>query len=229
MDRRVSDGGSADGKVQQLRIPLEARSPFSAAYFVTHSGVSGALNALDHALVTTSEGSSEFFPFLLIAPAGFGKTHLLSLLGERANELGLSSERYQYFDDPLGAPAAEEDAVARSFIAAYERMKSSGGVLVFAARERPTNPHIDSRLAFAVPLALELPKEEEMRPLVESLLERKNLRFGEANISYLLQRLPADPLSLSHIFAKIDELCLAEGRHAGRAVLREVLDQTRSR
>jgi chromosomal replication initiation ATPase DnaA len=210
---------------EQLAMRLSNPKQYSSYYFVPHSGVSEALAALSEALDQWTAHQSGCHAAFLLAGSGLGKTHLLSMLRERAEQRRSDPRRLVLFDDPLSRPEVDEDAVARSFIDAYERLRREGGVLVFAARECPSNPHILSRLAAAVPLTLGFPQEHELRPLILSLAERRNLRLSEKNIEYLLDRLPAHPLSLSAILARIDELSLARGKQAGRDILRTALDQ----
>ena len=69
-------------------------------------------------------------------------------------------------------------------------------------------------------------KEEELSPILNSLLERKNMKLSERSVAYLLRRLPREPLSFDAIFARINELSLEESRPAGLGVIRELIDNS---
>ena len=194
----------------QLALSLPVGAP-SDQFFVSHSGVIDALSAIESSLAEPSL----FTFFHVTGPKGSGKSELLRMFKQRApNSIAV-------FDFLSGEP--EDDTVA-AFISAYESKKSAGGVLLVAAGHVATNPHVTSRLAFALPLELGFPREEELFPLVRALLERRGLRFADPMVEFLVRRLPADPLSLSSIFAKIDELSLAQGKQANRAIVREALE-----
>ncbi len=194
------------------QLPLSLASGTSSdQFFVTHSGVIDALSAIELSLADPSS----FSFFHVTGPKGSGKSELLRVFERRAPSVVTA------FDFFSGEPT--DDTVA-AFISAYESKKSSGGTLLVAAGHAAKNPHVASRLAFALPLELGFPREEELHPLVHALLERRGLRFTDSMVEFLVRRLPADPLSLSSIFAKIDELSLAQGKQANRAIVREALE-----
>ena len=209
-------------RAQQLSIRLE-HSPDSAEYyFVPHSGVRDALDGLRRNLSEFTE-SGGFRPIHLHSSPGLGKTHLLSIIRADAERSGVM-ESVSIFDDPIRDAIAEDD-IARTYIAAFEHAKSRGGIVIFASESLPENPHIRSRLLSSERFSLAPPREEELQPLVISLCERHNLKLTESNVEYLLERTSANPLSLSLILGKIDDLSLTQGRPARRAVLREILNE----
>lgn len=203
-----------------IQIPLHLPStprPLEE-HFVPHSGVIDAYSELTSSLQVLEENPSSFFYFQLLGPAGAGTSHLLEVIRERAVDEG----HFETFDSPMDWG---DNALVRRFIDAYERLKAEGGMLLVTNPSATDNPHVLSRLRGAVTLELRYPQEDELRPLVLSLLERRGLKFDESKLSYLLERLPADPLSLSSILAKIDALSLIGGKQPSRSAFREVLSE----
>ena len=201
---------------RQLSIPTGVPDPLSEEFFVPHSGLAAACSALGKAIAELNSEDRQFTFFRLTGASGSGKSHLLSVYRNRARELGFDSNDSAWFDE-----YEWNDDTVRTFIAAYERLKASGGLLVVAAQSDVSNPHVSSRLAYAVPLELSYPADEELLPLVSALSERRGIRLSNSDLGYLLKRLPANPLSLSAILAKIDDLSLSVGKQASRAIFRE--------
>lgn len=198
-------------KKTQLRFALEA----AHEELLEHSGIVVALARVRDALENGER--TAFSLFTIDGPRGSGKSHFLRAIADEAKAKG---RVLRSFDFGSGEP---DDSLVSGFIDAYESMKSSGGTLIVADGRRVANPHVASRVAFAIPLELDYPRDEELRPLVKVLLERRGLRFAEPMIDFVLSRVPADPLSLSSIFAKIDELSMADGRRPNRALVRAAI------
>jgi chromosomal replication initiation ATPase DnaA len=157
---------------------------------------------------------------VLQGPSGSGKSHLIGAYLGWAAELGVqrSALRYLQLKD-------DGEETSSYFISEYERLRSAGGVLLV---ELPVNvgkfnPHIESRLQAGVRCELAYPEEVELRPLVESLLERHHLVLPEASVDYLLVRLPLNPLSLESIIAAISESSFAANKSPKRGLIRGVL------
>ena len=210
---------------KQLTFELNPVEPNSLGYFVPHSGVSDAYQTLVELLDPSAE-RTDFNFFYIVGPAGSGKSHLINGLIHELKAAGYSPESVASFDpvDENGEPG--DEMVAR-FIAQYEDKRSRGGVVFCASRKMPleasSNPHLNSRLLAGNILELNYPREEELAPLIDSLLERNNLSLSEKSISFLLKRLPKDPLSLETILARISELSLSEGKPARFGVVRNVV------
>ena len=96
-------------------------------------------------------------------------------------------------------------------------------MFVGGSEQLSENPHIMSRLNSLTALSLDYPSEEELRPILNSLAERNNLKLSDTNLDYLLKRLPLKPLSFANIFARVDELSLTDGKPAKRSVLKEAV------
>ena len=88
-----------------------------------------------------------------------------------------------------------------------------------------TNPHLQSRLLASEMIQLKYPEEEELKPLLCSLLERHNLHLSEASMAYILKHSPRDPLSFESIFARINEISLISSRPANQRTVREAMKE----
>lgn len=200
---------------QQLNFSLQPSDPYSPNYFVRHSGVSEAWDFIADACRQHIANPSYFQLIFVHGPQGVGKTHLLEASrAESAHNFAI-------------VRLSEIDTAA--FIDQYERCRTAGGILCVEAdcapNEATNDPHIRSRLLNGTILKLEYPAEGELRPLIESLLERHNLRLSETSIEYLLRRLPLDPLSFSNIFAKISDVSLGRYDSARLGIIRELLSK----
>ena len=175
---------------KQQSLDLTTSDWLSPDYFVVHSGVASAIDQLR---------SQSEVGFLLRGPAGSGKSHLLAYLGH------VYPDRFIYFDwsncDIMGDPARDEEI--RRFIAAFEDRKKGG--LEILVIDPIDSPHIQSRLSHFSEIAIALPQDDELFPLVESILDRRNIRIEKRKLDRLINRLPANPLSLAEILTKIDD------------------------
>ncbi len=214
-------------KPEQLCFDLPPRDRFSLAYLVRHSGIAYAVDTVETALqrLLTNRVHAEFI--LVFGPKGSGKTHLVNGFADRAQDLGLRVMTHEFLmvehQGLLGVVSDDERISA--LVDGYERLRASGGIAIFSAAVGPyeitTNPHLRSRLLGCQIAEIAYPREEELKTLVLSLLERHNLKLSEASLEYLLRRLPRDPLSFDHIFARINASSLRQARPAGQAVVRE--------
>ena len=210
----------------QLALGLSPRQPYSLDYFVPHSGVAEAYAALEQALENAASCRQYFQLIFVWGLPGSGKKHLLEGFCQRAAERGIPQERiYKVFFKQGESP--DDDEVSQ-FVRIYEQMRASGGLIFGAAILSPdgvtSNPHLLSRLTAGSVFELSYPREDELAPLLSSLLERKNLKLPSKTVDYVLKRLPRDPLSFEGVFARISELCFRQGKTAGPGIVRQVLD-----
>ena len=209
--------------MEQLGLSLEPLEPYSWRYFVTHSGVASAVAYLEDSVVGLREDAGRFCFVYVCGPAGSGKRHLCQGFAQRAVEVGVGEEQVAFVGFS-GTP--DDDEVAR-FVATYERVKAGGGLLLVCAEQDAIglsdNPHLASRVRSAQAFRLLPPQEEELYPLLVSILERRNLKLSEKNVQFLLSRLPRNTLSFAAISAKINEISLTHGKPARFGLLREVL------
>ncbi len=214
------------GNEQQTVLDLKSAKPFGRRYFVPHSGVAEAVLAVEQAVEQVKADDSESQFIYVFGPEGVGKTHLLKSCEEAAHNAGLPADKADFID--FGSEVSEDDAP--HFNEVYERVRRAGGLLVSAGRQDPSNseitPHVRSRLLAGRFFELKHPSESEFKPIIKSLLERRNIQLSEFSIDYLLRRLPRKPLSFDALFARIAELCLSESRPAGLGVIREVFNES---
>ena len=214
---------------EQLVLPLQVSNPHSLEYFVPHSGVAEALALLHHGLNSVCVDPSSFRLCALFGPKGVGKSHLLRAFHSEALRCGLPTEKLVIFDSTEleeGCALGGADW-ASHFIDRYERLRGDGGLLLLASRLAPEelsdNPHLRSRFLAGSKSLLQLPREEELLPVLKSLFERRNLRVSDFSLEYLINRLPSDPLSFDAIVAKIDRFSWENGLPATQGAIRKVV------
>ncbi len=222
---------------KQLPLPLTVREPFDLDYFVPHSGVAACLDEIKLALFSAINAISEENAvnpppaiFLYVyGPRGCGKTHLAKGVCLAARGLGVFPTEPICVDDGIfsdGVILDSEDG-ARRFISVTESIRRQGGVCIVTSKQDAEssfrNPHVLSRLKSSAQFALTMPREEELKPVLISIFERRNLRVSQKTLEFLLQRLPADPLSFVDVVGRIDEFTLASGRSARGSAVREAI------
>ncbi len=208
----------------QLGLDLTPKKKFSLDYLVPHSGIVSAVGMLEQVHDELVSDSTVFRSIFLSGPSGVGKSHVAEAYAERLRRALDSYSCCTIFDVE---PEQVTDAWIRGFISEYERHKREGGLLVLLSRHSPdqltTNDHVVSRISTIRRVDLAYPNEQELRPLLSSLSERRNLRLSVRNMDYLIRRLPLNPLSFDTIFANIDQLCISQGKSARLGVIREVV------
>lgn len=234
---------------QQLSFSLPPVTPYSLDYFVPHTGVAAALDRLlkefqllrdyfalnDDRLQKPRKGKLIFIQ----GPEGSGKTHLLTGFESLARNAGMGAEIVRVYD--LNFESKPENRAAQlhllphaspevgEFVSNYEKVKVDGGLIVLSSRESPLhttdNPHLRSRFATAETMVIGYPKEDELRPLIQSMCERFNLKPTEGALKFLLKRIPLDPLSFSNILARINEVSFESGKPIKLPLVKAVLSE----
>ena len=219
-------------KTEQLSFQLRPVEPYGMEYFVPHRGVVQAVAVLDQALGDVAAAPENFRMVFLWGPPGSGKTHLCEAYHAAALKRGLAPHKIRLVDleerlVDSRVSDNDESAVAE-FVACYEQLRASGGMLIVCARRAPaevsSNPHLKSRILAAASCELAYPLEEELPPLLSSLLSRHNLKLSPRSQTYLLRRLPLAPLSFDNIFARISELSFSQSKPAGLGLVRESVE-----
>ena len=213
---------------EQLSFLLAPLDPYSLHYFVPHTGVEEACNIVEAAIGELSGDNEAFRLVYIYGPPGSGKTHLVRGYREKARNAGIAAERFFSWEFSLADEEQKEGRLSISeFVAGFERVRSSGGLVLITGHKTPgdelVNPHLLSRLLTGLCVKLSYPREEELRPLLLSLLERRNMRLSDHTLDYLLRRLPLDPLSFDNIFARLSGASYSFGRPANLSLVREVL------
>jgi chromosomal replication initiation ATPase DnaA len=208
---------------EQLCFDLKPAEPYAAEYFVPHSGVIEAERLLNHFYAEVCANPREFRFLYLYGSAGTGKTHLLESF--KSSNAGSISESV-FIVLELGQSLSDEQVA--EVVMTYDKVKQAGGLLVFSARVSPhdltNNPHALSRFLAATPVLLAPPREEELEPIVRSLMERRNLRISDPALQYLLVRIPANLLSFGEVLDRLAVLCFSDERPAKRAAAKDVLE-----
>lgn len=175
--------------LKQQSFDLAASDWLAPEYFVVHSGVRAALDQLQQ---TAEVG------FLLSGADGSGKSHFLGYIAHAF------PNRFLTFDwsncDTMTDHEADERI--RGFVAAFEDRKKGGREILLV--DPLDSPHVSSRLSHLSAISISLPRDEEILPLVSSILERRNIRLERSKLERLVARLPANPLSLTEILTKIE-------------------------
>lgn len=202
--------------MKQLFFKLQPENPYALEYLVSHTGIVDATSRLAEVVEEANVNRQKFYFLYIFGAKGSGKTHI-------AKAYSSLSECCSLYDISLAAELNE--SFVASFVSDYETKRTHGGLIIFSASELPgaisTNPHLSSRLQSAELLTLGYPQESELRTLINSILERRNLNISEYSLGYLLKRLPANPLSFEDIFARIDELSLSQSKPAGLGLIRK--------
>lgn len=207
-------------KATQLNLELSPSKNSFLYYFVPHSGVNSQWSFLQQSMEELNKQDYFFQAFYVYGEKGVGKTYLINCLKE------ISNFDFAYFDfSKLNIISVEK--IVASFVEQYEKIKSAGGLLVVEAnilpKELTANPHLLSRLNVAQLIKLDFPQEQELSALVSSLLERNNLKLKEKDINYILEHSPSDPLSLSLISARIEQLVFKDNVSPKRSLIKEAL------
>jgi len=215
-------------KAKHLSLNLNPVTPYSLDYFVRHSGVASALDVALSAIEELSENSEKFKLIYLFGPAGSGKTHFVEGMRALVDKNKISAEKFVVVEN---LETLEEEQLISQIVSVYDRLKTTGGVMILASAKDPrnvtANPHVQSRLLAGDLLEISYPQETELRPILISLLDRKNLKLSDYSINFLLKRLPLDPLSFSNIFARLNDLTLSEGRPANFGAVRDLYSSDR--
>lgn len=212
-----------------MPLNLNPVTPYSLDYFVRHSGVAAALDIGLSAVEDLNEGLEKFKLIYLLGPTGSGKTHLVEALKSLVNKSQIASEKFIVVEN---LEELEESQLISQIVSVYDRLKATGGVMILTSAKDPrnitANPHVQSRLLAGDLLEINYPQETELRPILISLLERKNLKLSDYSINFLLKRLPLDPLSFSNIFARLNDLTLSEGRPANFGAVRDLYSNNKN-
>ncbi len=220
-----------DGKLDrnsptQLCLKLEPVSRYGLEYFIPHSGVSHGVGAFRNCLDIVLSHPAKCRMVYLFGAKGTGKTHLLKGFELEARGRGLLSENLLFCDGWLSDENSRDDEIAE-FVCRYQQIKARGGLIAVSSRFSPQsltkNPHVLSRALSGLVVELHYPREEELRPLIVSLLERENLRISERSLDALVRLIPANPLSCEEIFSKLNDVLSTTGMSAGERTIREVI------
>jgi DnaA family protein len=226
----------------QLPLALRQPEPRGLAGFIAHGNAAAVA-----AVRQWADGSGEPYIYLHGAAAS-GKSHLLVCAAGEVHQRGLSVV-YLPLDTPQLTPAVLDDLEQRDAILLdalqaivgrpaweqalfnlYNRARDAGRPLLAAARQPVGRlavqlPDLASRLAAGASFTLKPLSDLGRAELLRIGAEQRGLRLPEALISYLLNRCPRDPGTLSALLDEIDRAALAEQRQPSLRSLSRLLER----
>jgi len=206
----------------QLSLSLETSEPFSSHFFVPHSGMSDALEVLEKVVEDLKEEQVAYRSVFVYGDSGCGKSHLLSIYHKQLVALNINVSLF----------SCDQLVTAQSvgaFVDTVERLKLSGGVVLIEGRSLAVcesgdlAPHVNSRVLGGYAVKVSQPLENELKPLVLALLERRGLRFTDYSIDQLIRNLPAQTTTFNSIIQAIDEVSLREKQRITRGVISKTI------
>lgn len=206
----------------QLSLSLATPEPYSSSYFVPHSGMADAIEVLDKVLEDVSQDVKIYRSVFVYGAPGSGKTHLLTIYLKRLEALNRNVELFDC--DKL--TTAE---TVSAFVSSVEQLKLSGGVALIEGSSlavceiEDLAPHVNSRVLGGYAIKISQPQENELKPLILAILERRGLRFSDYSIEQLIRNLPAQTTTFNNIIQAIDEVSLREKQRITRGVITKTL------
>lgn len=214
---------------RQFALPFPQHDHYAPADFLP-----GACNA--EALAWIAEPHAwPMLRLLVHGPDGAGKTHLLHVFAARHQAALLPALAVRRLEPPPEAAALaidDADSVAdpRALLHLLNAAAELGIPVLLSARTPPASwaialPDLASRLRATTSVALSVPEDDLLRPLLARLLADRQLRVPEKLQDFLLARLPRTGGALREAAARLDRLSLAEGRTVSRAMAAQVADE----
>lgn len=194
-------------------------------YFILHSGVSIPFKQATSFIERLEEiGGSVFYVY---GPKGCGKTFFIEILRQICAAKNIQTEFFKI--DIEGKVFSENHQLKETteVVACYQEMKTKGGLIFFESQKLPlenlVDPHLRSRMLAGEIYSLDYPTEEELKPVLKSLLERHHLRLKDSHLEQILNSIPAIPEYFEAVSKSLIELIPSTGR-LKKSSLREVLE-----
>lgn len=189
------------------------------SYFILHTGISEQFSSA-RAIIegfSKEEAFREGAVIYVCGPRGCGKSSFIRVLEDVCLESNILFNSFEIKSESEFFDKYSEGSLnTEQLVSLYQDNKIRSGVLFFEASDVPskiiTDPHALSRLLSGTVLKLDYPQEEELRPILISLLERYHLRLQEKHINEILQRVPAIPKYFELITESIGELVALHGK-----------------
>lgn len=231
------------GAFRQLALGLKLRDASAFGNFL----VAGNREPWERARTgATRRGATPHDWLFLWGEAGTGKTHLLEAACHAAASAGgtpmyvalrARTELAPSLLDDIERNALvcldDVDAVAgdaaweRALFALYERMRTTGGMLMVAARVNPASlgfalRDLATRLAAGLVYQLQPLTDEDKIAALQRRAERRGFELGSEVARYLLARYPRDTHSLFALLDRLDAATLAAQRRLTVPFLRSL-------
>ncbi len=213
-------------RARQLPLPFPAEASYAEADFIPAPSNREAQAWL------ARPADWPYGRLVLYGPPGSGKTHLLHLWCARQQAgfwsglalpplTALLPDRGIAVDD---ADLADETALFHLINAARE----AGRPLLLVGRHAPARwptrlPDLASRLRASTAVAIGPAEDALLRPLLARLLAARQLDLPMALQTWLLDRLPREPVALVEAVARLDRAAMAQGRGVTRALAAAIL------
>lgn len=224
------------------QLPLALRWPRRQRFEHFHAGANAAALAAVRALAVEAGA-----PWIYLhGAAGSGRSHLLlatcqaaTAAGRRAQYLplatmadhatalrGVAGSELLALDD-LGAIAGNRDA-EHALFDLYNRTRSDGGALLFAAAAAPAElgiglPDLRSRLGACTRFALKPLDDGERRAVLQAQAAARGIELDDSVLDWLFARYARDLGALLDLLDKLDQASLAAQRRVTIPFLRELL------
>jgi chromosomal replication initiation ATPase DnaA len=173
---------------------------------------------------------------VLSGPSGSGKTHLAHIWAERTGAIWLKTEA-------LGSAVPANPAAGWGIVledVAAERVpeqglfhlinaaKETGAGLLVTSRLPPTQwrvtlPDLRSRLRMAVPVTLQEPDEDVLRPVLVKLFADRQMIVEKSVVDFLLVRMERSLTAAVTLVEALDREALAAGRRITRPMAGRIL------
>jgi chromosomal replication initiation ATPase DnaA len=212
---------------RQFALPFPQADHYAPADFLP-----GACNATALAWMAAPRAWPAL-RLLVHGPVGAGKTHLLHLFAARHGAALLPAAALRRLEPPPEAAAlalddADDVPDPRALLHVLNAAAERGTPVLLAARTPPAAwtielPDLASRLRATTSVAVLLPEDDLLRPLLARLLADRQLIVPEKLQDFLLARLPRSGGALREAAARLDRLSLAEGRTVSRDIAARVV------
>jgi len=229
------------------QLPLALRWPRRQRFEHFHAGANAAALAAVRTLAVEADA-----PWIYLhGAAGSGRSHLLlaacqaaTAAGRRAQYLplasitdraaalrGVAGSELLALDD-LGAIAGDPDA-EHALFDLYNRTRSDGGALLFAAAMAPAElgvelPDLRSRLGACTRFALKPLDDDERRAVLHAQAAARGIELDDSVLDWLFARYARDLGALLDLLDKLDQASLAAQRRVTIPFLRDFLREAGS-
>jgi len=229
------------------QLPLALRWPRRQRFEHFHAGANAAALAAVRTLAVEADA-----PWIYLhGSAGSGRSHLLlaacqaaTAAGRRAQYLplasitdraaalrGVAGSELLALDD-LGAIAGDPDA-EHALFDLYNRTRSDGGALLFAAAMAPAElgvglPDLRSRLGACTRFALKPLDDGERRAVLQAQAAARGIELDDSVLDWLFARYARDLGALLDLLDKLDQASLAAQRRVTIPFLRDFLREAGS-
>ncbi len=169
---------------------------------------------------------------LIYGETGSGKTHLARIFSEYKMEArDLTDDFMPFFQKKIVVENLEELASEVALFHLFNFVRDLGGFLLLTAKYIPTFhlPDLRSRMMTVPKAAISMPDERFVFEVLQKAFEERHIWVDEAVISYAVRHMARSFREIQDVIQTADALSLAEGRRITIPVMRETLEQVRSK